>query len=172
VLDDAAVPTGLADSKTLAAPVREAVAADIEARALAWSVAFVDCNEIDRLNILNATLLAMQRAVAGLPLRPAMVLVDGNRCPDNLGCPSRAVVKGDRRVPAISAASILAKVARDREMLRLDGLYPGYGFKQHKGYHTPAHLAAIQRLGPCPVHRRSFAPVRAMVAEGRGLTAS
>lgn len=115
--------------------------------------------EIDRLNILGATMLAMTRAVEGLSRRPERVLVDGNRLPD-LPCPGQAVVGGDARVPAISAASILAKVARDREMEHLDRRHPGYGFARHKGYPTREHLEALERLGPCPAHRCSFAPVR------------
>ena len=122
--------------------------------------------EIDRLNILHATMLAMQRAVEGLAVTPKLALIDGNRCP-KLAVPSAPVVKGDSRVPAIAAASILAKVSRDREMLEMDRLYPGYGIAGHKGYPTPVHLEALKRLGPTPIHRRSFAPVREAAASGQ-----
>jgi ribonuclease HII len=163
ILDPARPVGGLADSKTLSASTRERIAAEIRGRALAWSIGSADHAEIDRLNILNAALLAMQRAVQALPVRPREVIVDGNRCP-NVECAVRAVIGGDRTVPAISAASILAKVQRDREMLELDRRYPGYGFARHKGYPTREHLAALARLGPCPVHRRSFGPVRRALA--------
>ena len=131
----------------------------IQERALAWCIARAEVEEIDRQNILHATMLAMQRAVAGLHIQPDLVLVDGNRCPA-LPMRSEPVVKGDSRVPAIAAASILAKVARDREMLELDQHYPGYGIAGHKGYPTPVHLAALRALGATPIHRRSFGPVR------------
>jgi ribonuclease HII len=163
ILDPARVPNGLADSKLLAAEVREHLVVEIEASALGYAVAFASSEEVDRLNILQATLVAMRRAVEALRPGPASVLIDGNRCPDGLPCPSTPVIGGDGSVPAISAASILAKVARDREMRRLDTLYPGYGFGQHKGYATEAHLIALRRLGPCCEHRRSFAPVRALL---------
>jgi ribonuclease HII len=163
ILDPGRVPDGLADSKLLAATVRERLVPAIETGALAHAVAFATTAEVDALNILQASLLAMRRAVALLQPGPESVLVDGNRCPDGLPCPSRAVVGGDGSVPAISAASILAKVARDLEMQRLDALYPGYGFAQHKGYATRAHLEALRRLGPCAEHRRSFAPVRELL---------
>ncbi|WP_425451048.1 ribonuclease HII [Thioalbus denitrificans] len=159
ILDPARPIEGLADSKRLSARRREALAALIRDRALAWAVASASPAEIDRLNILHATLLAMQRAVAGLEPAAERVLVDGNRCPV-LPCPVEAVVGGDASVAAISAASILAKVARDADCVRLDGDYPGYGFAAHKGYPTAVHLEALARLGPCPEHRRSFAPVR------------
>ena len=138
----------------------EKLAAEIRKRACAWSVAFASVEEIDRLNILQASLLAMQRAVAGLALAPTLVLVDGNRAPI-LPCTARAIVRGDATEAAISAASILAKVARDALLDELDGVYPAYGFARHKGYPTPAHLAALAAHGPCPAHRMSFAPVRA-----------
>ncbi len=159
ILDPQRPIEGLGDSKKLTEARRDALEPLIKERALAWAVARADVEEIDRINILQATLLAMRRAVAMLGTAPEYVLVDGNQCP-RFGCPAEAVVKGDDRVPAISAASILAKVARDREMVALDGNYPGYGFAAHKGYSTAAHLEALERLGPCPVHRRSFAPVR------------
>ncbi len=156
---------GLADSKRLSPRRRETLADEIQAHALAWAVARAEVAEIDSLNILWASLLAMARAVHNLTPVPTQVLVDGNRCPE-LACPARAVIGGDATVPAISAASILAKVFRDREMLGLHACYPQYGFDRHKGYPTPAHLAALQRYGASPEHRRSFAPVRRAVARG------
>lgn len=155
---------GLADSKRLTAARREALEPVIQAQAMAWAVARAEVEEIDRLNILQATLLAMQRAVAGLGMPPQQVLVDGNRCP-TVPYPVEAIVKGDQKVAAISAASILAKVARDREMQALDSEYPGYGFAQHKGYPCKAHLQALEALGVTPIHRRSYAPVK-RVMEG------
>lgn len=151
--------SGLADSKKLSEAAREQLAPLIRQRALAWAVATASVEEIDRLNILQATLLAMQRAVAGLNLLPTEVLVDGNRLP-KLSLPARAIVKGDSLVAEISAASILAKTSRDAELLRLDALYPQYGFAQHKGYPTAAHLAALAQFGASPVHRCSFGPVK------------
>jgi ribonuclease HII len=151
--------SGLADSKTLSANRRADLAATIKRDALAWYVALADEAEIDALNILHASMLAMQRSVLGLAIAPDAVLVDGNRCPD-VPQPVRAIVKGDSLEPCISAASILAKVARDEMMLELHGRYPQYGFAQHKGYPTRQHIAALAEHGPCPVHRRSFAPVR------------
>lgn len=159
ILDPGRPIDGLADSKVLSESRREALAELIETRALAWAVASCTPLEIDRINILQATMLAMRRAVAGLSVMPAHVLVDGNRCPE-LPCSVEAIVKGDATVPAISAASILAKVHRDREMRALDLRFPGYGFASHKGYSTAVHLEALQRLGPTECHRRSFAPVR------------
>jgi ribonuclease HII len=159
ILDPHRPIAGIDDSKRLRPLRRVALELEIKTRALAWSVAAASVEEIDRLNILRAALLAMRRAVEGLGLAPVGVLVDGNRCPE-LTCPAEAIVGGDASVPAISAASILAKVARDREMERLDACFPGYGFALHKGYPTRAHLAALTRLGPCPEHRRSFRPVR------------
>lgn len=162
ILDPARPIAGLDDSKRLSAARRERLEGEIKAEALAWSLAWATVAEIDAGNILQAALLAMQRAVVGLGVAPIEVLVDGNRCPI-LACPVRAIVGGDASVAAISAASILAKVARDREMQRLDALYPGYGFAEHKGYPTAAHRAALLRLGPSPVHRRSFRPVRELL---------
>jgi len=159
ILDPARPIEGLNDSKKLTEARREALFPLIQERALAWCIARAEVEEIDRLNILHATMLAMQRAVAGLQVRPDLVLVDGNRCPA-LPMRSEPVIKGDSRVPAIAAASILAKVARDREMLELDRQYPGYGIAGHKGYPTRVHLAALRELGATPIHRRSFAPVR------------
>ena len=158
ILDDKQPIAGLADSKKLSASRREALFDAIRARALCFAIAEASVEEIDRLNILQATLLAMQRAVAGLRLRPGLVLVDGNRLPV-LPMPSEAVIGGDALVQAISAASILAKVHRDRWCQSIDAQYPQYGFAGHKGYGTAAHLEALRNHGACPLHRRSFAPV-------------
>ncbi|UCE77799.1 MAG: ribonuclease HII [Gammaproteobacteria bacterium] len=166
ILDPARPIAGLKDSKQLSERKREALAAQIRSDALAWALGRAEVEEIDAINILQASLLAMQRAVAALSLAPELVLVDGNHCP-RLACPAQAIVKGDSLVPAISAASILAKVSRDREMLDLDARYPGYGLAQHKGYPSKAHLAALQTLGASPVHRRSYAPVRRLL-DARG----
>lgn len=159
ILDPQRPITGLDDSKKLSEKKRERLAAEIRAKSLAWHVAEASVEEIDKLNILQATLLAMQRAVAGLSLRPAEVLVDGNRCP-RLEVPVRAIVGGDATVAEISAASILAKTVRDAGMLELHARHPHYGFDRHKGYGTALHIAALQAHGPCPAHRLSFAPVR------------
>lgn len=150
---------GLADSKQLSAVRREQLASEIKSCALAWAVASASVDEIDRINILQASLLAMKRAVESLALQPAVVLVDGLHCP-TLGYPTRAVVKGDCKIPEIMAASILAKTARDAEMLALHWHFPQYGFDRHKGYPTLQHLAALQIYGACQIHRRSFAPVK------------
>lgn len=166
ILDPRRPPPAVRDSKLLAAEQRELLAVEIRDHALAWSVARAEVDEIDGINILQATLLAMSRAVAGLPLRPDRVQVDGNRLPAGLPCPAEAVVKGDATVACISAASILAKVHRDADMVALEATYPDYGFARHKGYCTREHLAALERHGPCAVHRRSFAPVRALLAGG------
>lgn len=162
ILDPARPILGLNDSKKLTEARRERLFDEIRDKALAWSIGRAEVEEIDRLNILQATFLAMQRAVAGLAVRPGMALIDGNRCPQ-LDVPCAPVIGGDARVPAIAAASILAKVSRDREMAELDRRYPGYGIAGHKGYPTPAHLEALARLGPTPIHRRSFAPVRRLL---------
>lgn len=154
---------GLKDSKQLSASRRAGLEAEIRARALAFALGWAEVDEIDRLNILKATFLAMQRAVAALSLPPRCALVDGHLSPA-LPCKTVAVVRGDATVAAISAASILAKEARDRLMVELEDTYPGYGFARHKGYGTREHLAALDRLGPSPVHRRSFAPVRERVS--------
>ncbi|WP_336368069.1 ribonuclease HII [Marinobacter sp. C2H3] len=161
---------GLADSKKLTEKRRETLYEAILENAAAWALGRCDAREIDRLNIYQATLLAMERAVAALAIPPEYVLVDGNRCP-NWRWPSEPVVKGDSRVAAISAASILAKVTRDREMADLETRYPGYGFARHKGYPTPDHLDALRRLGPTPEHRRSFRPVREAEAPGMSFPA-
>lgn len=158
ILGDGFDVRGLADSKALTAARREDLAARIRDEALAWSVAFATVEEIDRLNILQATFLAMRRAVDALRVQPAEVWVDGNRAP-RWDWPTRCIVAGDASVPAISAASILAKTTRDAVMRQLAGEHPGYGFERHAGYPVPAHLEALVRLGPSPVHRRSFAPV-------------
>ncbi len=163
ILDPACIPPGLDDSKRLSEAAREALVPMIEQQARAWAIAWASVEEIDRLNILQATMLAMRRALTALEPPPALALVDGNRCPDGLTCAARPVVGGDALEPAISAASILAKVARDREMHRLDTFYPQYGFARHKGYGTKAHLTALRHHGPCDEHRRSFAPVRRLL---------
>lgn len=150
---------GLTDSKKLSAARREFFFEEIQKRALAFAISRAEVDEIDSINILQASLLAMKRAVELLTLTPYLVQVDGNQCP-KLSCRVEAIVQGDLKIPAISAASILAKVARDRELLIYDAEYPGYGFAQHKGYGTKMHLEAIQRLGITPIHRRSFAPVK------------
>ena len=165
ILDDLKPIPGLADSKTLSARQRERLSEAIHARALCFSVAQASVEEIDQLNILQATLLAMRRAVMGLRLKPNKVLVDGNRLP-TLEIMAEAVVQGDRKVPAISAASILAKVARDRWCLEIDAEYPAYGFAAHKGYGTAQHLEALKRHGATPWHRRSFSPVAQVLLRG------
>ena len=158
ILDPARPIAGLDDSKKLSAKKREALALLIRERALAWAVAEASVAEIDRLNILQASLLAMQRAVAALAVPPERALIDGNRCPQ-LPCPAEALVGGDARSAPIAAASILAKTVRDAGMLALHERHPEYAFDRHKGYPTAQHLAALRRHGPCPEHRRSFAPV-------------
>jgi ribonuclease HII len=165
MLDPAKPIAGLNDSKKLSEKARERLAFIIKSESLAWAVAYSTVEEIDRLNILQATLLAMQRAVAGLKVQPQVVWVDGNRCPD-WEYLSRAIVEGDALVPAISAASILAKTARDAAMRELHARYPQYNFAGHKGYGTAAHLKAIRQHGPCPEHRQSFSPVKQMLAQG------
>jgi ribonuclease HII len=162
ILDEKNPIEGLADSKKLSERKRDLLAPVIRERALAWAVAWAEPAEIDSLNILQATLLAMRRAVEALQIRPQQVLVDGLYCPQT-GIPSEAIVKGDSKVAAISAASILAKTARDELMLELHEQYPHYGFAEHKGYPTVAHLAALREHGVSPVHRRSFKPVREML---------
>ena len=158
---------GLDDSKKLSEKKRDLLAAQIKQQATAWCVAFATPDEIAELNILHAALLAMSRAVRGLARQPEKVWIDGNRIPPNLGMAAEAVVKGDAKIPAISAAAILAKTARDAEMYALHERHPQYGFAQHKGYGTAAHLAALQRFGALPEHRRDFAPVKAVIAQGR-----
>ena len=153
---------GLADSKVLSHGRREELAIQIRNRAVAWAVASASVEEIDRINILRASLLAMRRAVEQLTIEPHEVLVDGLYCPD-VRFPARAIVDGDALVAEISAASILAKTARDAEMTLLDARYPAYGFANHKGYSTPEHLAALKEFGPCKIHRRTFAPVQVLL---------
>jgi ribonuclease HII len=164
ILDSARPIIGLADSKTLSAKRREALAVQIKARALAWRLAAVQVAEIDALNILQATLIGMRRCVNALSPAPGLARIDGNRLPTGLCCRAEAVIGGDASDPAIAAASILAKVERDRLLRELDQIHPGYGFAVHKGYPTRAHLDALERLGPCAAHRRSFAPVARQLA--------
>lgn len=162
ILDPHNPIAGLADSKKLTARKRETLAVLIQQYAIAWAVGRADVTEIDTINILQATLLAMQRAVAALSVKPALALVDGNR-PPKLLCPHRTIIDGDVTEPAISAASIIAKVTRDSEMLQWHEQYPQYGFASHKGYGTAVHLAALREYGASPLHRRSFAPVQAII---------
>jgi len=165
ILDPAHPIAGLADSKKLSARKREALAVEIRSRAIAWMVASASVEEIDTLNILQASLLAMQRAVGGLAVAPTEVLVDGLHCP-RLTLPVRSIVRGDATLAGIAAASIIAKVERDAEMLALHRIHPCYGFDRHKGYPTVSHLAALREHGVCAAHRRSFAPVRVLLAAG------
>lgn len=162
ILDPANTISGLADSKVLTASQRIHLFDQIQKKALAFALGKASVIEIDKLNILQASLLAMQRAVSALELHPDFIYVDGNRCP-HWAYPCQAVIKGDSKIMAIAAASILAKVTRDNEMLELDLIYPGYGLAQHKGYPTPQHLQSLKNLGPCPIHRRSFRPVAALL---------
>ena len=159
ILDPKNPIIGLTDSKKLTEKKREKLFVEIQEKALCWCIGRAEPEEIDEINILHATMLAMQRAVAGLSITPDFVLVDGNRCP-TLSMPSQAVIKGDSLVQEISAASILAKVTRDREMEQLDKLYPDYGFAKHKGYPTAFHMEKLASLGATPYHRKSFAPVK------------
>ena len=165
ILDPARPIAGLTDSKKLSEAARDRLAPEIRDRALAWSIAEASPEEIDRLNIREATFLAMTRAVAGLSAKPAAILIDGNALPKNLPAPARAIIKGDLTEPAISAASILAKTYRDAQMKAYCAEHPGYGFSQHKGYGTAAHAEALARLGPCAIHRRSFAPIRVLLED-------
>ena len=162
ILNPARPIQGLADSKLLSVKKRCQLADEIRQSALAWAIGRIDHLELDRINILQASLAAMKLAVEALAVLPEHVMVDGNRCP-KIAISVEAVVRGDQTVSAISAASILAKVARDEEMVTLDRLYPGYGFAQHKGYPTADHLQALQTLGPSPIHRRSFGPVNRLI---------
>ncbi len=166
ILDPARPIVGLNDSKKLSEKKRLVLAGEIKEKAVAWGIAWATVEEIDSLNILQATLLAMQRAVARLGAMPAAALVDGNVCP-TLNCPATAVVKGDGSVAPIAAASILAKTSRDAEMMRLHALYPDYGLGTHMGYPTAMHLAALRTHGATPIHRRSYAPVRAVLEESK-----
>lgn len=164
ILDPADIPAGIDDSKALTAPRRETLEVEIKARASAWAVGFASVEEIAELNILHATGLAMCRAVEGLGVHPVTALVDGNYR-FKLPCDVQTVVGGDGLSLSIAAASILAKTARDRLMIALDGEYPGYGFASHKGYNAPIHQAALKSMGPCPAHRRAWAPIRALLGE-------
>ncbi len=152
----------ITDSKKLSEKQREKIAQQIRDLSIAWAIGRAEVEEIDEINILQASLLAMKRAVEKLSIMPELVLVDGNKCPRWI-YPSQAIIKGDLKVRAIGAASIIAKVARDQEMMLLDDYYPGYGLAQHKGYPTKAHCVALKKLGPSPIHRRSFAPVRELL---------
>ncbi len=163
ILDPARPIAGLDDSKKLSEAKREALYPQIIECALAYCVVLIDVEEIDRINIFQATMAGMSRALRGLPIAAHEARIDGNQLPKDLPCRGRAIVGGDALEPAISAASILAKVSRDRLMVSMDAMYPGYGFATHKGYATPMHLGALQQLGPCVQHRRSFAPVRLML---------
>jgi ribonuclease HII len=167
ILDKNRPVDGLADSKKLSAKRREQLAEQIRERAIAWSVISIDAAEIDRINILQATMLAMKQSVEQLAVVPEHVFIDGNRCPQ-INIPATAIVKGDARVAEISAASILAKVERDAQMLVLHETWPQYGFDKHKGYPTKAHFEALAEHGPCPEHRRSYGPVRRAVARDEG----
>ena len=166
ILDPYAPIDGLDDSKKLTEARREALAPLIRERALAWRVEFVEADEIDDLNILQATLAGMRRALLGLAPAPTFARIDGNRLPKGLPCPAEALIGGDALDSAIMAASILAKTARDARLRELDVEFPQYGFARHKGYPSPGHLAALREHGPCPAHRRSYAPVRRAL-EGR-----
>ena len=163
ILDPKRVPKGLDDSKKLSAKTREALEPEIKAKAVAWCVGFASVQEIASLNILHAAGLAMRRAIEGLSVAPAFALVDGNYRFD-LPCEIKTVVGGDGKSKSIAAASILAKVARDRLMIEMDGRYPGYGFAKHKGYHAEVHVAALRTLGPCEIHRMGWAPVKLALA--------
>jgi ribonuclease HII len=163
ILDPKRPIAGLTDSKKLSEAARDRLAPLIRAHALAWAVAEATPEEIDRLNIREATFLAMTRALAALARAPTHILIDGNALPKNLPAPATAIIKGDLTEPAISAASILAKTHRDAQMKAFCAQHPGYGFSQHKGYGTAAHAQALARLGPCALHRRSFAPVRVLL---------
>ncbi len=159
ILDPRRRLRGISDSKAISAPRREALEPQIRAKCLAHAVITLDTLLIDRINIFHATMEGMRRAITALGVAPELALIDGNRVPPHLTCPAQAIVHGDARVRAIGAASILAKVHRDRLMVALDEQYPGYGFAIHKGYPTPEHLAVLRERGPCPAHRRSFGPV-------------
>ncbi|HJV06154.1 MAG TPA: ribonuclease HII [Chromobacteriaceae bacterium] len=169
ILDPAHPIAGLADSKVLSESKRDKLAEQIKQHALAWSIASASVDEIDRINILQASMLAMSRAIAGLSCVPDEALIDGNRVPKGLAMPAQAIVKGDAKVQEISAASILAKTARDAELIALDADYPAYGFARHKGYPTAEHLAAIEQYGVLPIHRKTFGPVKAWLARQQGM---
>ena len=166
ILDPGHPIAGLDDSKKLIAIRREELYTQIVAHALAWSVVLIEVEEIDRINIFQATMTGMSRALRGLQIPAQEAWIDGNQLPRDLPCPGHAIVGGDALEPAISAASIIAKVSRDRLMVAMETTWPGYGFAAHKGYGTPLHLEALRRLGPCPQHRHSFAPVRLLFDQG------
>ena len=164
ILDPNAPIEGLMDSKKITEKRREILADEIKEKAIAWAISRVDVDEIDRINILQASLRAMTIAVSDLNQQPDFVMIDGNKIPVDLSIPAEAVVKGDDRVACISAASIIAKVARDHEMIEMDDIYPGYGLAKHKGYPTKVHIEALQQLGVTEIHRRSFGPVKKLLA--------
>lgn len=166
ILDPAKPIAGLADSKKLSAVRREQLAVQIRSNALAWAIGEASAAEIDEINILQATFLAMRRAIGALSLMPTLALIDGNRIPPGLLCRAEAIIKGDAKEPAISAASILAKTHRDAQLVELDKQYPQYGFARHMGYPTTAHLEALRQYGPSPAHRQSFAPVAQTLLPG------
>ena len=166
ILDPAKPIAGLADSKKLSAVRREQLALQIRSNALAWAIGEASAAEIDEINILQATFLAMRRAIGALSLMPTLALIDGNRIPPGLLCRAEAIIKGDAKESAISAASILAKTHRDAQLVELDKQYPQYGFARHMGYPTPAHLEALRQYGPSPAHRQSFAPVAQTLLPG------
>lgn len=172
ILDPARPITGLADSKALSEKRRVALAGHIREMALAWSIVRLEADEIDRINILQASLAGMSRALRALAIMPTLALIDGNKLPGDLPCAGRAIIGGDAIEAAISAASILAKTERDRLLVELDADYPLYGFAQHKGYPTAAHVAALHLHGPCPQHRRSYAPVRAALLHHASMSVS
>lgn len=163
ILDPARPIRGLADSKKLTSARREELSEKIKSHALDWKIETASLEEIERLNVLHATLLAMERAVRGLRIRPARILIDGNKKPKILDIPVAAIVKGDSKVKAISAASILAKVARDAAMVEYHRVYPQYAFDVHKGYLTRQHMEALRKFGPCPIHRKTYAPIRELL---------
>ncbi|HZH58349.1 MAG TPA: ribonuclease HII [Metabacillus sp.] len=162
ILDPDKPIEGLRDSKKLSAKRREALAEEIKDKALCWCIEIASLEEVESLNVLNATLLAMKRAIEGLHIKPNKVFVDGNKLP-NIDISAEAIVKGDDLIPSISAASILAKVARDKVMKEMHQVYPQYGFDKHKGYLTKAHMLALQEYGPCPIHRKTYAPIRKLL---------
>lgn len=164
ILDPNRPIEGLIDSKKITEKRRQSLSEEIKEKALAWAISRVDVDEIDRINILQASLQAMALAVADLQQEPDFVMVDGNRIPANLNINAEAIVKGDDRVPCISAASIIAKVARDNEMVEMDSVYPGYGLAKHKGYPTRVHIEALHELGVTDIHRRTFGPVKKVLA--------
>jgi ribonuclease HII len=164
ILDPSRSISGLADSKKLSAAKREFLAAEIKEKALSLCIATASLAEIEKLNVLYATMLAMKRAVEGLSIQPDKAMIDGNRAP-SLAIPTETIIKGDSLIPAISAASIVAKVARDQKLVEYAALYPQYGFENHKGYFTKEHLAALEKYGPCPIHRITYGPVKALLEQ-------